>query len=125
MMLVIGLLLALGLGLWFGRRLGPALVAAVMVMAAPLWLVGGFVLDLLRKLPAGIRWAWFALLRALGVLAVLPLTPFVFVWAFLAELFRPKHQPPTPIQSATERTSEVIDLAACKSRKKTKDDLQK
>ena len=90
MMLVIGLLLALGLGLWFGRRLGPALVAAVMVMAAQLWLVGGFVLDLLRKLPAGIRWVWFALLRALGVLAVLPLTPFVFVWAFLAELFRPK-----------------------------------
>jgi hypothetical protein len=65
-----------------------------MVMAAPLWLVGGFALDLLRKLPAGIRWALLALLRALGVLAVLPLTPFVFVWAFLAELFRPKHQPP-------------------------------
>ena len=117
MMLVIGLLLALGLGLWFGRRLGPALVAAVMVMAAPLWVVGGFVLDLLRKLPAGIRWAWFALLRALGVLAVLPLTPFVFVWAFLAELFRPKHQPPAPIQSATERTAEVIDLAAWRRRK--------
>jgi hypothetical protein len=93
MMLVIGLLLALA---WPLVRPSPwpALVAAVMVMAAPLWLVGGFALDLLRKLPAGIRWALLALLRALGVLAVLPLTPFVFVWAFLAELFRPKHQPP-------------------------------
>ncbi len=117
MMLVIGLMLALGFGLWLGRRLGPALVAAVMVMAAPLWLVVGVVLDLLRKLPAGIRWTWFALLRTLGVLAVLPLTPFVFVWAFLAELFRPKHQPPVPIQSATERTAEVIDLAAWRRRK--------
>ena len=117
MMPVIGLLLALGFGLWVGRRLGPALVAAVMVMAAPLWLVGGGVLDLLRKLPTCIRWAWFALLRALGFLAVLPLTPFVFVWAFLVELFRPKHQPPAPIQSATQRTAEVIDLAAWRRRK--------
>ena len=98
-------------------RLGPALVAAVMVMAAPIWLVGGFALDLLRKLPASLRRAWFALLRALGFLAVLPLIPFVFVWAFLVELFRPKHQPPAPIQSATQRTAEVIDLAAWRRRK--------
>jgi len=60
---------------------------------------------------------WFALLRALGFLAVLPLIPFVFVWAFLVELFRPKHQPPAPIQSATQRTAEVIDLAAWRRRK--------
>ncbi|TXH92639.1 MAG: hypothetical protein E6Q71_00680 [Pseudomonas sp.] len=117
MMMVIGVLLATVAGVWFGRRLGPALVAAVMVMAAPLWLVGGFALDLLRKLPAGLRRAWFALLRALGFLAVLPLTPFVFVWAFLVELFRPKHQPPAPIQSAAQRTAEVIDLAAWRRRK--------
>lgn len=50
-------------------------------------------------------------------LAVLPLIPFVFVWAFLVELFRPKHQPPAPIQSATQRTAEVIDLAAWRRRK--------
>jgi hypothetical protein len=117
MMMVIGILLALGAGVWFGRRLGPALVAAVMVMGAPLWLIGGFILDLLRKLPASLRRAWFALLRALGFLAVLPLIPFVFVWAFLVELFRPKHQPPAPIQSATQRTAEVIDLAAWRRRK--------
>lgn len=117
MMMVIGVLLATVAGVWFGRRLGPALVAAVMVMAAPLWLVGGFALDLLRKLPARLRRAWFALLRALGFLVVLPLTPFVFVWAFLVELFRPKHQPPAPIQSATRRTAEVIDLAAWRRRR--------
>ncbi|OEO27818.1 hypothetical protein AX279_00485 [Pseudomonas sp. J237] len=117
MMMVIGILLALGAGVWFGRRLGPALVAAVMVMGAPLWLIGGFILDLLRKLPIGLRRAWFALLRAFGFLVVLPLTPFVFVWAFLAELFKPKHQPPAPIQSATQRTAEVIDLAAWRRRK--------
>ena len=111
MMMVIGILLALGAGLWFGRRLGPALVAAVMVMAAPLWLIGGFVLDLLRKLPAGLRRAWFALLRALGFLVVLPLTPFIFVWAFLVELFRPHRPPARPMQEATRRTGEVIDLA--------------
>jgi len=117
MMMVIGILLALGAGVWFGRRLGPALVAAVMVMGAPLWLIGGFILDLLRKLPIGLRRAWFALLRVFGFLVVLPLTPFVFVWAFLAELFKPKHQPPAPIQSATQRTAEVIDLAAWRRRK--------
>lgn len=116
-MMVIGVLLATVAGVWFGRRLGPALVAAAMVMAAPLWLVGGFTLDLLRKLPARLRRAWFALLRALGFLVVLPLTPFVFVWAFLVELFRPKHQPPAPIQSATRRTAEVIDLAAWRRRR--------
>ena len=114
MMIVIGVLLALGAGLWFGRRLGPALVAAVMVMAAPLWLIGGFVLDLLRKLPAGLRRAWFALLRALGFLVVLPLTPFIFVWAFLVELFRPNHRPAAPMQSAAKRTAEVIDFATAR-----------
>ena len=120
MMMVIGILLALGAGLWFGRRLGPALVAAVMVMAAPLWLVGGFVLDLLRKLPAGLRRSWFALLRALGFLVVLPLTPFIFVWAFLVELFRPHRPPARPMQEATRRTGEVIDLATARKTRRPK-----
>jgi hypothetical protein len=48
---IIAIVVAAGLGLWFGRRLGPALVAALFVLAAPVWLVGGFCLDLLRKLP--------------------------------------------------------------------------
>lgn len=55
MMMVIWILLAVGAGQWFGRRLGPALVAIVMVMAAPLWLIGGLIFDLLRKLLAGLR----------------------------------------------------------------------
>lgn len=119
MMMVIGILLALGAGLWFGRRLGPALVAAVMVMAAPLWLIGGFVLDLLRKLPAGLRSVFFALLRALGVLVVLPLTPFIFAWSFLVELVRPRQPPAKPMQAATRRTGEVISLAAARKGKRT------
>lgn len=120
MMMVIGILLALGAGLWFGRRLGPALVAAVMVMAAPLWLVGGFILDLLRKLPAGLHSVWFALLRALGFLVVLPLTPFIFVWAFLVALFRPHRPPARPMQEATRRTGEVIDLATARKTRRPK-----
>ncbi|MDD2811155.1 hypothetical protein [Rhodoferax sp.] len=52
---IIAILVASGLGIWFGRRLGPALVAIVIVMAAPLWLIGGFVFDQLRKLPAAMR----------------------------------------------------------------------
>ena len=34
---------------WFLRRLFPALFAAVFVLAAPAWLVGGLLLDLLRR----------------------------------------------------------------------------
>ena len=33
MMAIVGILLAVGAGLWFGRRLGPALVAAVIALA--------------------------------------------------------------------------------------------
>lgn len=34
---------------WFLRRLFPALFAAVFVLAAPVWLVGGLLFDLLRR----------------------------------------------------------------------------
>ena len=34
---------------WFLRRLFPALFAAVFVLAAPVWLIGGLLLDLLRR----------------------------------------------------------------------------
>jgi len=61
-----------------------------------------------------LRRAWFALLRALGFLVVLPLTPFIFVWAFLVELFRPNHRPAAPVQSAAKRTAEVIDFATAR-----------
>lgn len=119
MMAIIGILLAVGAGLWFGRRLGPALVAAVMVLAAPAWLIGGGLLDLLRKLPAGLRSAFFALLRALGVLVVLPLTPFIFVWSFLVELVKPRQSPAKPLQAATRRTGDVISLAAARKERRT------
>lgn len=118
-MAIIGILLAVGAGLWFGRRLGPALVAAVMVLAAPAWLIGGGLLDLLRKLPAGLRSAFFALLRALGVLVVLPLTPFIFVWSFLVELVKPRQSPAKPLQAATRRTGDVISLAAARKERRT------
>jgi hypothetical protein len=41
----------------------------------------------------------------------------VFVWAFLVELLKPKHQPPEPVRSAARRTAQVIDLAAWRKRK--------
>lgn len=122
MMVVIWILLAVGAGLWFGRRFGPALVAAVIVMAAPLWLVGGFVLDLLRKLPTGLHRAGISLLRALGLLIVLLLAPFIFVWSFLAELVKPSRSASTPMQAATQHTAEVIDLAAFRRRRDAKNE---
>ena len=40
---------------WFLRRLFPALFAAVFVLFAPVWLVGGALLDLLRRQLQGAR----------------------------------------------------------------------
>lgn len=107
---------------WFLRRLFPALFAAVFVLAAPAWLVGGLLLDLLRR-PLGL-----GLARLVGFVLVLPLLPFIFAWSFFAELwrqFRPKAspapagvKPPTPMQAAARRTTDVIDLAAFRQRHK-------
>lgn len=49
MMAIVSILITLGLGLWFGRRLGPAVVAAMVVLILPLWLIGGALLDLGRR----------------------------------------------------------------------------
>ena len=107
---------------WFLRRLFPALFAAVFVLFAPVWLVGGALLDLLRRPLAFLRPVGLALARLVGFVLVLPLLPFIFAWSFFAELwrqFRPKAspapagvKPPTPMQAATKRTADVIDLAA-------------
>lgn len=97
---------------WFLRRLFPALFAAVFVLAAPMWLVGGFLVDLLRRPLAFLRPLGLGLARLLGLVVVLPLLPFIFAWSFLAELFRPSRQPPAPVQAAARRTADVIDLAA-------------
>lgn len=109
---------------WFLRRLFPALFAAVFVLAVPVWLVGGLLLDLLRRPLAFLR--PLGLARLVGVVLVLPLLPFIFVWSFFAELwrqFRSKASPapagvnpPTPMQAAARRTADVIDLAAFRQR---------
>jgi hypothetical protein len=109
---------------WFLRRLFPALFAAVFVLAAPAWLVGGLLLDLLRRPLAFLRPLGLGLARLVGFVLVLPLLPFIFAWSFFAELwrqFRPKAspagvKPPTPMQAATRRTADVIDLAAFRQR---------
>ncbi|NMY43760.1 hypothetical protein HBN76_20840 [Pseudomonas sp. WS 5013] len=108
---------------WFLRRLFPALFAAVFVLAAPVWLVGGLLLDLLRRPLAFLRPLGIGLARVVGFVLVLPLLPFIFAWSFFAELwrqFRPAKasapaagvKPPTPMQAAAKRTADVIDLAA-------------
>ena len=106
---------------WFLRRLFPALFAAVFVLFAPVWLVGGALLDLLRRPLAFLRPVGLALARLVGFVLVLPLLPFIFAWSFFAELwrqFRPKAspEPRTPMQAATRRTADVIDLAAFRQR---------
>ena len=81
---------------WFLRRLFPALFAAVFVLAAPAWLVGGLLLDLLRRPLAFLRPLGLGLARLVGFVLVLPLLPFIFAWSFFAELwrqFRPKASP--------------------------------
>ena len=75
---------------WFLRRLFPALFAAVFVLFAPVWLVGGALLDLLRRPLAFLRPVSLALARLVGFILVLPLLPFIFIWSFFAELVRPK-----------------------------------
>ena len=113
---------------WFLRRLFPALFAAVFVLFAPVWLVGGALFDLLRRPLAFLRPVGLALARLVGFVLVLPLLPFIFAWSFFAELwrqFRPSKssapapsgvKPPTPMQAATRRTADVIDLAAFRQR---------
>ena len=100
----------------FLRRRG-VLPAIVLI------LVGGFLLDLLRRPLAFLRPVGLALARLGGFVLVLPLLPFIFVWSFFAELVRPKASAApgstaTPMQAATRRTADVIDLAAFRQRNK-------
>ncbi|CAD0364924.1 MULTISPECIES: hypothetical protein [Gammaproteobacteria] len=107
---------------WFLRRLFPALAAAAMVLLAPVWLIGGLLLDLLRWPLAFLRPLGLGLARLFGFVLVLPLLPFIFAWSFFAQLwrqFRPAKsrpssvniKPSTPMQAAAKRTADVIDLA--------------
>ena len=114
---------------WFLRRLFPALAAAAMVLLAPLWLIGGLLLDLARGPLAFLRPMGVGLTRAVGFVLVLPFLPFIFAWSFCAELWRQFHparpantraatpRPPTPMQAATRRTADVIDMAAFRQRR--------
>lgn len=47
--MIIGSIIAIGLALWLGRRLGPALIAVLLVLAIPIWLVLGLVLTVGRR----------------------------------------------------------------------------
>jgi hypothetical protein len=46
---VIAIAITLSLFLWFGRRLIPAMIAILFVLAVPIWLVGGFILDQVNR----------------------------------------------------------------------------
>jgi hypothetical protein len=48
-MWLLGFVLVLAGGLWFSRRLFPALFAVALVLLAPIWLVGGFLLDQVKR----------------------------------------------------------------------------
>jgi hypothetical protein len=115
-MSIIAVAILVIVGVWLGRRLTPALVGALFVLFAPFWLVLGFAWDMLCKLPAGLQRLSLVLARAVGFLVILPLTPFIFVWAFVAELFRPSEPPAPPVQQATRRTANVIDLATARKK---------
>src|SRR3546814_6259785 len=111
---------------WFLRRLFPALFAAVFVLFAPVWLVGGALFDLLRRplafpRPVGLalaRLVGLALARLVGFVLVLPLLPFIFAWSFFAELWRQfrakaspapaRVKPPTPLPDATRPPAAAI-----------------
>jgi hypothetical protein len=47
---LIWIVIALGIGLWIGKRLGPALIAMAITITAPIWLIFGFILDQIKKI---------------------------------------------------------------------------
>ena len=125
---VIGYLLLLGLAAWFGGGAVMTVAAGGFVLAVALWLLDGLLADLLR---GPLRWLakpFRALASALGVLIVLPFIPGIFLGSFLVELFRWRQRqaepgrpaPATPMQTATRRTADVIDLAAFRRRNNIK-----
>lgn len=125
---VIGYLLLVGLAAWFGGGAVMTVAAGGFVLAVALWLLDGLLADLLR---GPLRWLakpFRALASALGVLIVLPFVPGIFLGSFLLELFRRRSRqakpgctaPATPMQAASQRTADVIDLAAFRRRKDIK-----
>jgi hypothetical protein len=122
---VIGYLLLVGLAAWFGGGAVMTVAAGGFVLAVALWLLDGLLADLLR---GPLRWLakpFRALASALGVVIVLPFIPGIFLGSILLELFRRRPRqaepgspaPATPMQAATRRTADVIDLAAARQRR--------
>lgn len=124
--IVLGII-ALG---WFLRRMFPALFAATLVLLAPLWLLGGLLLDLAQRPLDFLQSLSLGMVRLVGVVLVLPLLPLIFVWSFCTELWRQFRlaktsstpapaavETLTPIQTAARRTADVIDLAAARQRR--------
>ncbi|ELP4839928.1 hypothetical protein VM247_004544 [Salmonella enterica] len=105
----------LALGVWFGRRLGPAIVAAMFVLVVPLQLLWAVLVDLARLLH--LEQLWFAFCKGVGLLIGWTICPFVFAFCFVRELFR-SPPPPRPAQAAAQRTAQVIDLASFRQRRK-------
>lgn len=122
---VIGYLLLVGLAAWFGGGAVMTVAAGGFVLAVALWLLDGLLADLLRGPMRWLAKPFRALASALGVLIVLPFVPGIFLGSFLLELFRRRqHQvesgrpaPATPMQAASRRTADVIDLAAFRQRR--------
>lgn len=63
----------------------------MFVLAAQVWLIGGLLLDLLRRPLAFLQAVGLRLARLVGYVLVLPLLPFIFARSFFAELRR-KHR---------------------------------
>lgn len=122
---VIGYLLLVGLAAWFGGGAVMTVAAGGFVLAVALWLLDGLLVDLLRGPMRWLAKPFRALASALGVLIVLPFVPGIFLGSFLLELFRRRPRqaepgrpaPATPMQTATRRTADVIDLAAARQRR--------
>ncbi len=122
---VIGYLLLVGLAAWFGGGAVMTVAAGGFVLAVALWLLDGLLADLLRGPLWWLAKPFRALASALGILIVLPFVPGIFLGSFLLELFRRRQRqagsgrpaPATPMQAASRRTADVIDLAVFRQRR--------
>lgn len=93
MLFLLGLAISMAILGWLLQRLFPAAFAAGLVVLAPLWLVLGWLHDVLRLPLSFLRPVGAALARVLGFIVVVPMMPFIFAWSLLSALRRRK-QPP-------------------------------
>lgn len=93
MLFLLGLAISMAILGWLLQRLFPAAFAAGLVVLAPLWLVLGWLHDVLRLPLSFLRPVGAALAHVLGFIVVVPMMPFIFAWSLLSALRRRK-QPP-------------------------------